>query len=185
MKKYLFITLAIILFFPSYGFAQTTESFSGGGASVAGNSLSGGLGTNKYPDALIISAHVNGSTETLISTSTPFTILQYSIISFSNQDSLTCNGVELIDSNFVDFWLARSVDVGSYWSYNLASDIHCSGNLVFENLTDESYAIIQYVPYDTRLKSMPLSDTHFIQIAGFFIFFSSMVLILWIFKKRI
>jgi len=47
--------------------------------------------------------------------------------------------------------------------------------------------VVAYVlPYDTRTNNnIPMTDTHFTFIAGFFIFLSSFTFVVWLFKRKI
>jgi len=159
----------------------------------SGNAIDQSFGVENYPDSLGIYAIRGDSPVTLISTSTPYTILSISLFSATIDSNvyLKCGG-EDVTNGYVGTISADQMEnaspVPAYFTYNQSSQVHCSGDLVFSDI-DDGAVQIQYVPYDTRnmiesTSTMPVTDTHFGIIAGYWLAFATMIFIVWLFKGK-
>lgn len=186
MKKYLII--AIFVFFPLLSHGATLDSSI---ISDSGNAFNEDVGVSHYPDSQLLMTYCGGGSPCNVLDLATSTILSISLVSGGSAiDSLdyssACGAWGTANSS----WVAglESYGTSPTHTYSFNSDVHCNGTVYFHSTNDDFYVWIQYVPYDTRtaiIPNMPLTDTHFALIAGFFIFFSSMMAVLWIFKRKI
>ena len=166
-------TILIGLFLP-------TAAFAVGNFDDEGGSMSFDTGVPQYQDSLIVycdlatsvcldasgnAISTAGKTANLISTSSPYTILSYSLeASPSSFLRFTCGSRDLTFNLFAgktestdsSLWTDYS-DIYSgifpsnpFFIYRNDAPIHCSSSLVMSDSATSSYAWVQYVPYDTR-----------------------------------
>jgi len=173
-------------------FSSPDSSISDSGGSFAIDSGSAG-----YPNSVWITG--SGNNDTIYASTTAYTIVSYFVVNGGLING--GDGYEL----FCDSGSAFPFGTGESDLANLNSvisiegDFHCTGDLHVDTpdttLVDWGF---QIVPYDTRkmqntgemiqsTSTMPLLDTHFGIIAGYFLAFMTMIFIVWLFKgqKRI
>jgi len=161
---------------------------SGGGYSI-GSAVD--FGNPNYADSEWIDCDGDSTScasSPLISTTSSYTILSYAYMDSDIAIQISCGSVDL-PGNGLGSWLQNTSNTG-VWVFHSDVQIHCTGDL--NTNTAEGYYVVQYVPYDTRTvvqstTTMPLTDTHFGIIAGYFLAFWTMIFIVWLFKgqKRI
>lgn len=183
MKKSLLITLAIIGFFPILTHGATTDSFStynGTGFNVSG-------GVPNYPDSVTWDCEVSDSTCTVFNSTSTYSIVSFTVTGsvgsyWNDFDPIFCNGVPLFS-----YLRSATNDMvpNNPFTMTWTGPLYCNGYLTVGSNGDPAYFVIQYVPYDIRETQMPLTDTHYVLIQGFFIFLCSMLTVIWIFKRKI
>lgn len=151
-------------------FAQT--DIASGAITVGGTGVNASVGVPDYPDSLWIEKDCSiDSCTTLLSTSTAYTILSYELLDSSLLGSFTwaCGSYNLAGRIF-DNWVGNLSLDSSFYSFGSDIPVHCSGNLSLDSF--DGYAIIQYVPWDTRLykSSEDINYSDWIHVNGWLIF---------------
>lgn len=159
MKK---IIIFLLFFFTLWGLTSmpayavdggvTPDSVMFGSAYGSANGLD--VGVPGYPDSLYADCGGPSGGEcnsvTLISTTTPYTILNYAISHYpdgSNAVTVGCTGLDLPQSNYGSMFGTE----GYGFAYTNSMQFHCSSDLVTSGSGDKAYVFVQYVPYDTRV----------------------------------
>jgi len=148
-------------------FAQTRDSVSTAGGS--GTSID--FGVPGHIDTIPIAiGDDSGSPYTIISSTTPYTLLSFTIVSDESVD-LYCGTNNLFPSMGLSV-LTDFTNQNPYtWSYN--GELHCSSDLILNSSTAFQF-FGQYVPYDTRVVSSgeenTMSQVHIDILGGMLIF---------------
>lgn len=145
------------------------------------------FGNPNFPDSLMASGITTSDTVTIISSTTPYTILSFGVTVKNAGDGyeLLCNGVNLLPDSA---GLGNGAWLPTYMINSYNGQLHCSGDLEANfPISSIGQIWVQYVPYDTRaiIPNVPLQDTHFVIIAGFLTALASMIFIVSLFRKRI
>lgn len=161
------------------------------------NALNISYGVPNYPDTIMTSYNCTVSPCTVYSpasSTAPYTIV--ALDGFSNSIAFNSLSFSCTNGSFAHYAVSFApylTGAPTWFSFNIHYEIHCTGDLTTAFSTNkEVLAIVQYIPYDTRItKSSPqtlmtnITDTHFILISGFLIAILSFTIIIWLFKKQI
>lgn len=159
-KTSVYIAIIGILFIGSGTcYALTSSSSPSSSVSSGGTGASIDVGVPGYPDSMWASSDL----ETVVSTTTPWTILSFAALDETNGvDNFTCDGgttfLPIQSMNAYSF----SAGFGLPIEMSMFGPWHCTGSL--QNALAGTYAVVQYVPYDTRVVSSStasLSDVSF------------------------
>lgn len=117
-----------------------------------------GIGNPDYEDSFVQSAVILGTPVTVISSTTPYTILSLSFFFYNDSGAyVKCGDDDLISG----MNSGRATALISPFARSYDVQLHCSSDLVFYN-SDFGVVEVQYVPYDTRVGSKStLSDVVF------------------------
>lgn len=192
MQKTLISIFSILISFlgifasSHFAFAQTLDSSV---ISTGGDSFSSDVGATHYPDSQYKMTYCGVGTPCNILDVGTSTIISLTIISGGSVVySVDINGVCGSWGTENSTWISDMEGFSGIQPirpYSFNSEGHCTSTVYAESSGDDFYVWLQYVPYDTRITTMPLSDTHFAMFAGFFISFCAMIFIIGLFKKRI
>jgi len=70
-------------------------------------------------------------------------------------------------------------------NYYAQGDFYCGNKFIVNSASGNWTVNFTYYDATTTITDMPLTDTHFSLFAGFFIFITSMIFIVWLFKRKI
>jgi len=150
----------------------------------------GGYGIGGYKDTYYATRDSIGD---IIATSSSYTILSVwiggnGISSPSDSPQFHCSDPDVwFPADGGMRGMANSLSGSLTHTFQRDGEWHCTGNL-YVTSGSNFWAEVQYVPYDTRMVSSTpviIDWTDPIIIAGFWTAIAAMVIVIWIFKKRI
>lgn len=187
MKNILIIFLITLFSFSPFVYAQEFELMSSS-ASTNGNGANIAFPNYEYTGIQYAYDYLpTGSPTTLISSSSPYTILgvrafnQAGYVSYSN--NLSCG--ENRDWSFFDYISSLASETSGASSFSDDNFIHCTTNAVYSQSGGSGIVVVAYVPYDTRIlavnKKFSKDEIYTLVMIGLIIF----LIPLWRFMFRI